>query len=123
LSTHDSLITSKFNATSSAHDVVAGLDLGNLRAIVTGASSGIGFETARALAEVTLAVRNISTGSVEAGNIVRSAGNDCVRAAWLDPADTASVVSFVDGWNCPLHLLVDNAGIIPSTPLRAPEGW
>jgi len=73
MSTHDSLITTKFNASSTAQDVVAGLDLGPLRAIVTGASSGIGIETARALAgsgaEVTLAVRNLDAGTTAAEDI------------------------------------------------------
>jgi NAD(P)-dependent dehydrogenase (short-subunit alcohol dehydrogenase family) len=47
---------------STASEIVAGVDLGGQRAIVTGASAGIGLATARALAsvgaEVTLAVRS-----------------------------------------------------------------
>jgi 5,10-methylene-tetrahydrofolate dehydrogenase/methenyl tetrahydrofolate cyclohydrolase len=58
-----SRITSRFGADSTAAEVIAGIDLAGKRAIVTGASSGIGVETARALAsanaEVTLAVRTI----------------------------------------------------------------
>jgi len=53
------LITTRFDASSTADDVVAGHDLTGVRAIVTGVSSGIGVETARSLAragaEVTLA--------------------------------------------------------------------
>ncbi len=60
------LITTPYDSRSTARDVVADLDLAGKRAIVTGSSSGIGIETARALAaagaEVTLAVRNISAG-------------------------------------------------------------
>jgi hypothetical protein len=60
------LITSKFSKDSTADDVIAGIDLLGHRAIVTGASSCIGVETARALAaagaEVTLAVRNMVAG-------------------------------------------------------------
>ncbi len=60
------LITTQFDAMSTADDVIAGIDLTGVRAVVTGASSGIGRETARALAsagaEVTLAVRNRSAG-------------------------------------------------------------
>jgi short chain dehydrogenase len=55
-------ITSPFTARSTAAEVVAGIDLRDKRAIVTGGSSGIGIETARALAsagaDLTLAVRN-----------------------------------------------------------------
>ena len=57
----ESLITTPFGAESTAAEVVEGIDLSGKRAIVTGAASGIGIETARALAgagaAVTIAVR------------------------------------------------------------------
>ena len=43
-------ITTKFSATTTADEVVAGVDLSGERAIVTGGASGIGIETARSLA-------------------------------------------------------------------------
>lgn len=46
-----SRITTPFDASSTASDVVSGIDLTNRRAIATGGASGIGVETARALAE------------------------------------------------------------------------
>ena len=55
-------IVTPFGVQSTAAEVIAGIDLTGKRAIVTGGSSGIGAETARALAsanaEVTLAVRD-----------------------------------------------------------------
>jgi NAD(P)-dependent dehydrogenase (short-subunit alcohol dehydrogenase family) len=108
------LITTPFTAAGTADDVLAGVDLTGVRAIVTGASSGIGAETARALAaagaEVTLAVRNTAAGP-------RS------RVARLDLADLASVRRFVREWHGPLHLLVNNAGIVTGGPAHTPEGW
>jgi len=60
-------IATPFGATTTAMEVVAGVDLGGKRAIVTGGASGIGVETARALAtagaNVTLAVRNRAAGT------------------------------------------------------------
>ncbi|MDQ1732298.1 MAG: hypothetical protein QOK10_2457, partial [Pseudonocardiales bacterium] len=56
-----------FDATSTASDVLADVNLTGRRAVVTGASSGIGAETARTLAaagaEVTMAVRNVEAGA------------------------------------------------------------
>ena len=59
---HSDRITTAFDAESTAMQVITGIDLTGQAAIVTGASSGIGVETARALAsagaDVTLAVRS-----------------------------------------------------------------
>jgi NAD(P)-dependent dehydrogenase (short-subunit alcohol dehydrogenase family) len=127
MTTPNSLITTRFDATSTAEDVVAGLDLSSVRAIVTGASSGIGLETARALAsagaEVILAVRNTDAGAKAAEDIVKSTGNEYMRVAALDLANQASVATFVQSWKGPLHLLINNAGVIPSTLSRTAEGW
>jgi len=78
---HLGLISTPFGFASTAMDVVSGVDLSGRRAVVTGASSGIGVETARALAatgcEVVLAVRDL-------------AGNDVgysIRKARKIPAD------------------------------------
>ena len=125
MTTPNSLITTRFDATSTAEDVVAGLDLTSVRAIVTGASSGIGLETARALAsagaEVTLAVRNTDAGAKAARDIATR--NERVHVAALDLANQASVANFVQNWNGPLHLLINNAGVIPSILSRTAEGW
>jgi hypothetical protein len=67
------LVATPFGIQSTAAEVIAGLDLTGKRAIVTGGSSGIGVETARALAsagaEVTLAVRNAGAGDRVAADI------------------------------------------------------
>jgi short chain dehydrogenase len=66
-------IHTRFGFDSAASEVVAGIDLSGKRAIVTGGSSGIGIETARALAgagaEVTLTVRNTAAGDRTAADI------------------------------------------------------
>jgi NADPH-dependent 2,4-dienoyl-CoA reductase/sulfur reductase-like enzyme len=60
-------ITTPFSATSTAAEVVRGVDLAGKRAVVAGAASGIGVEAARALvgagAEVVLAVRDVEAGA------------------------------------------------------------
>jgi NAD(P)-dependent dehydrogenase (short-subunit alcohol dehydrogenase family) len=120
-------ITTSFGYRTTADEVARGIDLSGRRAIVTGASSGIGVETARALArigaEVTLAVRNTEAGDRTAADIVGSTGNPHVRVARLDLADRASIASFVSGWSGELHLLVNNAGVMAMPEQRTPEGW
>ncbi|MFK3979960.1 SDR family NAD(P)-dependent oxidoreductase [Micromonospora sp. NPDC050397] len=60
-------VETPFDFSSTAEEVAEGIDLTGRRVIVTGAASGIGVETARALAgagaEVTLAVRNTDAGA------------------------------------------------------------
>jgi NAD(P)-dependent dehydrogenase (short-subunit alcohol dehydrogenase family) len=120
-------ITTPFDAESTAAEVVAGIDLNGHRVIVTGGASGIGIETARALAgagaEVTLAVRNLAAGERTAADITATTGNQHLLVAPLDLADQASVASFVAGWEGPLHILVNNAGLMASPLMRTPEGW
>jgi NAD(P)-dependent dehydrogenase (short-subunit alcohol dehydrogenase family) len=122
-----SKITTPFNAQSTAAEVVAGIDLSGRRAVVTGGASGIGVETARALAgagaEVTLAVRNVEAGQRTLEDIVSTTGNKQVLVESLDLADRASVAAFVARWDGPLHLLINNAGVMASPETRTPEGW
>jgi NAD(P)-dependent dehydrogenase (short-subunit alcohol dehydrogenase family) len=120
-------ISTPFTATSTAAEVVAGIDLAGRRVIVTGGASGIGIETARALAgagaEVTLAVRNTEAGQRTAEEIVATTGNKQVLVAPLDLADQASVAASVAAWDGPLHILVNNAGVMASPETRTPQGW
>lgn len=121
------LFTTPFGATSTAAEVIAGVDLTGRRAIVTGGSSGLGIETARALAgagaAVTLAVRDVAAGRQVAEDLATTTGNKQVLVAPLDLADQASVAAFVSAWSGPLHILVNNAGIMATPLLRTAQGW
>jgi NAD(P)-dependent dehydrogenase (short-subunit alcohol dehydrogenase family) len=124
----ETLITTPFGFESTAAEVVAGIDLGGRRAIVTGSSSGIGVETARALAaagaEVTLAVRNTEAGAKTAADITTTTRNAAVHVMELDLADPRSVAAFGAGWSGPLDLLINNAGVMAIPDLRlTPQGW
>jgi NAD(P)-dependent dehydrogenase (short-subunit alcohol dehydrogenase family) len=122
--------TGKYGAETTAAEVVANVDLHGRRAVVTGASSGIGVETARALAstgaDVTLAVRNLEAGKNVADGIVETLrpGAGELHVARLDLADPASVADFVLAWTGPLHILVNNAGVMALPQLtRTPAGY
>jgi NAD(P)-dependent dehydrogenase (short-subunit alcohol dehydrogenase family) len=89
-------------------------DLTALTAIVTGATSGIGLETARALtahgARVILAVRDEAKGRTAAATLP-GPGTPEVRP--LDLASLESVRSFARDWQeQPVDLLINNAGVM-----------
>lgn len=73
------LLRTPFGFPSTADDVIAGIDLTGRRALVTGATSGIGLETARTLAaagaEVVLGVRRREAGDRIAAQIAELTGN------------------------------------------------
>jgi NAD(P)-dependent dehydrogenase (short-subunit alcohol dehydrogenase family) len=106
-----SAIATRFGFESTAAEVVEGIDLAGKRAIVTGGASGIGIPTARALAgagaEVTLAVRDTAA----AGRVAAEIEGD-TRVARLDLSDLASVREFAGAWDGPLHILINNAGVM-----------
>jgi NAD(P)-dependent dehydrogenase (short-subunit alcohol dehydrogenase family) len=109
-------VTTPFGFETTAAEVLDGVDLSGKRAIVTGGASGIGVETARALAgagaEVTLAVRDVEAGEQVAADIRDSASSDVVHVAPLELVDTDSIDAFVASWDGPLDILVNNAGVM-----------
>ncbi|SNT27080.1 NAD(P)-dependent dehydrogenase, short-chain alcohol dehydrogenase family [Asanoa hainanensis] len=117
------MITTPFGATSTAAEVLSGVDLTGRRAVVTGGSSGIGAATVRALAgagaEVTMAVRDVAAGARVAATV---AGRRPAVAP-LELADPASVAAFVAAWSGPLDILVNNAGIMATPLTRTARGW
>ncbi|MFG2041966.1 SDR family NAD(P)-dependent oxidoreductase [Dactylosporangium sp. NPDC048998] len=119
--------TTPFGFESTAAEVLDGVDLTGRRAVVTGGASGIGVETARALAgagaEVTLAVRDTEAGDRVAADIVATTGNKQVHVGPLNLADQSSVRAFAAAWEGPLHILVNNAGLMASPLARTAQGW
>lgn len=119
-----------FDATSTTDEVLEGIDLSGQRVIVTGCSSGLGAETARALAAkgaaVTLTGRNVEKTQAVADGIAASTGNANldVRALELDVPE--SVRAFGKGWladHDTLNLLINNAGVMACPLMRNAEGW
>jgi NAD(P)-dependent dehydrogenase (short-subunit alcohol dehydrogenase family) len=99
--------------------------LGNLsgkRIIVTGATSGVGLATARALARagahVILAVRNLELGAQRAAEI----GGD-TSVVKLDLADQASVHAFPGLFDGEVDILINNAGLVAQHRSETVDGF
>ncbi|HET6165297.1 MAG TPA: SDR family NAD(P)-dependent oxidoreductase [Marmoricola sp.] len=95
-------------------------DLTGTVAVVTGANSGIGFHTAKHLADhgarVVLACRNTEAAAEAAAKLP---GDTPVEE--LDLASQASVAAFAERWSGPLDLLVNNAGVMRPPHYRETE--
>ena len=120
-------ITTPFDARSTADEVSAGVDLTGRRTIVTGGASGIGVATTATLARrgatITIAVRNTEAGRDVAERITAETGNDRIDVRELELTDPASVRRFVDGWDEPLHLLINNAGVMAIQDRTLAQRW
>ena len=104
---------------STTDDVLAGHDLTGTHALVTGASTGLGEETARALAahgaSVTLAVRDVARGDAAVGRITATVPAADLAVRELDLASLASVRRFAEGFGAEhptLDVLINNAGLM-----------
>ncbi|CAM6097932.1 unnamed protein product [Calypogeia fissa] len=116
---------SSFGVTSTAEDVTEGVDASGLTAIVTGATSGIGSETARVLAlrgaHVYLTGRSVKSATETMNAILKEIPHAKLDVlAPLDLSSQASVRKCAESFlalDQPLNLLINNAGI-----MMAPHG-
>ncbi len=116
-----------FGFSTTASEVLAGVDLSNKTIIVTGGASGIGVETVRALADagasVTIAARRVQAAEIVAEELRAAARSSKIEVRELDVADLSSVRSFARDWDKPLDALINNAGIMAVPQLeRTAEG-
>ncbi|KAH1000472.1 WW domain-containing oxidoreductase [Dendroctonus ponderosae] len=122
----------RFDASSTALGVLVGRDLSGRIAVITGANSGIGFETARSLAKhgctVIFACRNLSAAE-EAIEKIRTEerlniADNCV-AIHLDLVSLASVVQFANTIKSRykhIDMLILNAGVFGLPFSKTPDG-
>ena len=118
-----------FGHSTTTDEVLDGIDLIGKCAIVTGASGGLGEETARALAskgaQVTIAARNLEKANAAADGIRNSTGNDHVDVRELELVSAASVRAFAESWKADhdrLDLLINNAGVMACPLTRTEDG-
>ena len=111
-------IGSGFGATSTTNDVIKGIDLGGKTAMITGGYAGIGLETTKTLVAAGATVIVPARDVEKAGKNLAGIAN--VELATLDLMNPVSIDRFAEKFlasNRPLHLLINNAGIM-WVPLR-----
>ncbi|KDP25248.1 hypothetical protein JCGZ_20404 [Jatropha curcas] len=108
---------SGFGSKSTAEQVTEGCDLRCMTAIITGATSGIGAETARVLAKqgarLVLPARNMKAAEDAKARIVSEFPDSEIIVMALDLSSLNSVRNFVlefESLNLTLNLLINNAG-------------
>jgi NAD(P)-dependent dehydrogenase (short-subunit alcohol dehydrogenase family) len=104
---------SGFNAKSTANDVIKGIDLTGKTAIVTGGNTGIGLETAKVLAGAGATVIVPARDIEKARKNLEIIPNIEIEAMDLGKPDTIDAFAerFLSSGR-PLHLLINNAGIM-----------
>lgn len=122
--------SSRFGFESTTDDVLEGIDLTGKLAFVTGASGGLGEETARALAAhgagVVMTARDMPKGEAAAEKIRASTGNANVRVTELELGSLESVRACADRFLAEhdrLDLLINNAGIMACPFGRTKDGF
>ena len=121
---------SAFGKASTADEVVAGLDLSGLLFVVTGASSGLGEESARALSarggRVVMAARDPAQNAAAAERIRASVPGADLALLELDLADFAGVERFAARAAADfdrIDVLVNNAGVMACPEGRTADGF
>jgi NAD(P)-dependent dehydrogenase (short-subunit alcohol dehydrogenase family) len=103
------------------------VDLSGRRCLVTGANSGIGYETALTLADLgaegVLLCRNAERGEEAAGRVRQQTGNSRVSLEIVDMSDLSSVRSAATRLAAaPVDVLVHNAGVLPDDRIETRDG-
>lgn len=121
---------SGFGAETTTDEVLDGIDLTGRRVVITGASSGLGEEAARALsahgAEVTLLARSQEKLDGAAERIRARVPDARLELGIVDLSSFASIRSFAAGYlvdHEAIDVLINNAGVMACPESRTADGF
>lgn len=119
-----------FGAETTTDQVLEGIELSGKLALITGGSSGLGAETARAFAakgaRVVLTARDLAAGKEVADGIKASTGNQNVEVEELELGSLASIRAFAGRFlakHDALQILVNNAGVMACEFDKTSDGF
>jgi NAD(P)-dependent dehydrogenase (short-subunit alcohol dehydrogenase family) len=124
MQTKQAPVHSGFGPTATARDALVGIDLSGEVAVVTGGYAGIGLETTRALAEAGATVIVPARTPEKARHALN--GIPRVEQSTLDLLDPVSIDAFANEFlssGRPLHILINNAGIMAAPLTRDGRGY
>lgn len=118
-----------FGAETTTDEVLDGIDLSGKRVVITGGASGIGKETARAMAakgaSVVIPARDLEKGEAAAKEIISVTGNRDVEVLELNLGSMESIRGFADTFLAKhdrIDLLINNAGVMACPHTETTDG-
>ncbi len=121
---------SEYGAQTTTSDVLEGHDLTGRHFMVTGASSGLGEESSRALskagATVTMLARNEEKLNAAIGRIKAEIADANIQTGIVDLADIASIRSYAEKFlvtETTIDVLINNAGIMACPYMKTVDGF
>ena len=119
-----------YGAETTTDEVLEGVNLQGRHFMVTGASSGLGEETVRALsnagATVTMVARNSDKLDSAAGRIKASVPNADLQKGLVDLADLSSIRTYAENFlqdQAPIDVLINNAGVMACPFMTTKDGF
>ena len=119
-----------YGAETTTDEVLEGISLQGRHFMVTGASSGLGEETVRALssagAKVTMVARNSDKLDAAADRIRTSVPTTDLQTGLVDLADLSSIRSYAEEYlqeAAPIDVLINNAGVMACPFMTTKDGF
>ena len=121
---------SSFSKDSTTDEVLESIDLSGRRVVITGAATGLGRESARALAphgaSVTVLARSDERAATAAAAVRDAVPGATVEAGTVDLGDLSTIRSFAEGYlaeHDAIDILINNAGVMACPFGRTADGF